>query len=160
MKKKGILAILIAIVIIASFLFINQLSKKSTFEELVIDKMSNTNFELIDIGKKDMNTYSREQAYVKDSLDIDKTLEMLNNLKLLEVKSIPVEKSPEASYYMDLIIENDSYVYLDFYEPSEYIRIGVYGTDFKMEKAFKIIENEIDFKFLNNIIDENISNLP
>lgn len=160
MKKKGILEILIAIVIIASFLFINQLSKKSTFEELVIDKMSNTNFELIDIGKKDMNTYSREQAYVKDSLDIDKTLEMLNNLKLLEVKSIPVEKSPEASYYMDLIIENDSYVYLDFYEPSEYIRIGVYGTDFKMEKAFKIIENEIDFKFLNNIIDENISNLP
>lgn len=122
-------------------------------EEIVFNEISNTDFEVIDIGKKDMKNYSRGQSYIKNSIDIDEITNMLSKLKLSEVRSILVESSPEASYYIDFITETDEYVYLSFYQPTKYMGIGVDGKDYSLEKAFKIIDGNIDFILLDNLIN-------
>lgn len=151
-KNNRKVLLLIMIVIIILIISANLIIKRGTFEQLIFDKLSNTNFELIDISKKDMNTTSRAQIYIKNSLNIDELTNMLSKLKLLEVKSIPEEDFIENSYYMDIITVENEGIYLKFYQPSKYITLGVDGKANDMEKMFKIINGEIDYLLLNKLI--------
>ena len=126
--------------------------KRGTFEKLVFDKLSNNNFEFIDIGKNDMETNIREQIYIKSPGDIGELTKMLSKLKMLEVKVKPDEDSVESSYYIDFVTEDKEYIYLKFYQPSEYIAVGIDGENHDMEKVFKITDGSIDLTLLNKLI--------
>lgn len=156
-KVKFIMLILLMFILIFSyFLYF----KNDSFDDLVINKISSDT--LIDIGRKDMNTNLREQKYIEVSIEVEKFRNMLDELKLLDIKSIPEYngESIEMNYYIDIVImSNDiekEYIYLQFYKPGKYIDVEINNKNRNIKKTYEIINGSIDFDLLDKLIIGNV----
>lgn len=150
-KKINVKFIIILLIFIFTFSFSYF---KSDFKKLVLNKISNA--KLMDIGRKDIHNSKREQNYVEDYMKIEEFKNMLSNLKLIEVKSIPKKQLQLAkmSYYVDVILDSfdKEYIYLQLYKPSKYIIVDIKNKNYNNTKIYKIINGDIDFDLLDKLI--------
>lgn len=109
-----------------------------------------------------MNTNLREQKYIEVSIEVEKFRNMLDELKLLDIKSIPEYngESIEMNYYIDIVImSNDiekEYIYLQFYKPGKYIDVEINNKNRNIKKTYEIINGSIDFDLLDKLIIGNV----
>jgi hypothetical protein len=150
MKNKN----LVMGLLIISFLFTNFIMlDRGSFEEIILSKLENYEFIILDI------TYSETVKYSRDNSEI--ICELLDYLKTLELEEVAFSQdSNNEPYHIritgyegltrgSLFVEVNSQRYIDVYIVTK----DSNKNSIILSKHYKITNADFDYNLLNNIMD-------